>query len=351
VKAWLRVLTCVAGVALASVGCTSSTETANNTPESSPSTAASPSPSPSPSPSTAPSSEPSPSPSASGLAITSLPFHNGEVGIGYLAVTLVASGGTAPYTWAVSGGAFPPGLALSTDGVTTGTNTKSGQFSFTVKVTDSTGATATAPGGFFVFPALSVTQPCAQQCYVGTNCAKCGGFGSVSGGAGPYTYTVVGGGAPQGMAVKGLSLTGAFPSYQSGWNVTVQVEDVFTATRTVNASWFVYNVATLNQGAGCSDFNTGACSVQWTYSGGNPVADPVAVWAAVRCDCSNSGTLPPNFNAVAKGGTVTITAGPIACDASGWSGEVAITLIDKTACASTDQSNELFVPVDISNGC
>jgi len=38
-----------------------------------------------------------------------MPVHNGEVGIGYLAVTLHATGGATPYTWSVSGGTFPPG--------------------------------------------------------------------------------------------------------------------------------------------------------------------------------------------------------------------------------------------------
>lgn len=50
--------------------------------------------------------------------------------------TLSASGGTAPYTFAVSAGALPGGLSLSSAGVLTGTPTVAGGFTFTIRATD-----------------------------------------------------------------------------------------------------------------------------------------------------------------------------------------------------------------------
>jgi hypothetical protein len=197
---------------------------------------------------------------------------------------------------------------------------------------------------------MTVTQPCANQCIVGAGCAKCGGFGAVKGGLGPFTYRVVGGYVPDGMTLSGLSLKGAFPQSPLGaFNLSVQVIDQFTATATVNASWYVYNPASLSNGGSCTDRNTGACSVSWSYSGGNVNVDPVVTWAPVPCDCSSS--LPPNFKAVAKGGVVTITAGPIACNAPSWFGQVALLLVDKSVCATTYPSNQMAVDVAISNGC
>jgi hypothetical protein len=54
------------------------------------------------------------------------------------AVTMVASGGTPSYTWSVSSGQLPPGLLLAaSSGLVSGTPTATGQFNFTLSVTDS----------------------------------------------------------------------------------------------------------------------------------------------------------------------------------------------------------------------
>jgi hypothetical protein len=59
--------------------------------------------------------------------------------------TLAGSGGTGPYTFAVTGGALPAGMTLSPAGLLSATPvTGSGAFSFTVTVTDSAGCTGTA---------------------------------------------------------------------------------------------------------------------------------------------------------------------------------------------------------------
>ena len=54
---------------------------------------------------------------------------------------MTASGGTAPYTFALLSGSLPAGLSLSAGGVISGTPTGSGASSFTVGATDSVGNT------------------------------------------------------------------------------------------------------------------------------------------------------------------------------------------------------------------
>src|SRR5262245_49005065 len=63
----------------------------------------------------------------------------GTLGILY-SFTFTVTNGTAPFSWSVTSGALPGGLALSTVGVLSGTPTNAGNFNFTVQVSDSAGA-------------------------------------------------------------------------------------------------------------------------------------------------------------------------------------------------------------------
>jgi hypothetical protein len=76
------------------------------------------------------------------VCITTNTLPDGTVSVPYSA-TLVSVGGTAPYTYSLVSGSLPPGLTLSPSGMITGTPTSSGTFTFTIKVTDSVGGTAT----------------------------------------------------------------------------------------------------------------------------------------------------------------------------------------------------------------
>lgn len=72
--------------------------------------------------------------------MASLP--SGRVGVRYVAAITV-QGGVAPYSFSVTSGSLPPGLALATaTGTVSGTPSASGKWSFQVTVTDSAGAKA-----------------------------------------------------------------------------------------------------------------------------------------------------------------------------------------------------------------
>jgi hypothetical protein len=88
------------------------------------------------------------------LSITTSSLSSGQVQVSYSA-SLQATGGITPYTWSVLG-QLPTGLNLSTSsGIISGTPTVAGSFSFTIQVSDSAGATASA--GFSI--TITTSQP------------------------------------------------------------------------------------------------------------------------------------------------------------------------------------------------
>jgi len=56
------------------------------------------------------------------------------------AATLAATGGRPPYTWTLTAGTLPGGVALAADGSISGTPAEQGVFAFTARVTDDAGA-------------------------------------------------------------------------------------------------------------------------------------------------------------------------------------------------------------------
>lgn len=98
------------------------------------------------------------------LTVTDPGTRNATIGTAIAPLTLAATGGTPPYTWTATG--LPAGLAISQDGVVTGTPTAAGTSSVTVTVTDSKGANASASFSFNVTAATTVLSIAAIQ---GTN--------------------------------------------------------------------------------------------------------------------------------------------------------------------------------------
>lgn len=81
----------------------------------------------------------------------------GAVGMAY-SQTLAVSGGTAPYVWSISSGALPPWATLnSATGAITGAPNAVATTSFTVRVTDSFGATAIRALSITIYPGPSIT--------------------------------------------------------------------------------------------------------------------------------------------------------------------------------------------------
>ena len=107
--------------------------------------------------------------------------------------TLTETGGTSPYTWSVSSGSLPPGISLSPDGNLSGTPTATGTYSFTAKVTDANGQTATQATSITIAAGVSITSAAPPTAVVST--AYSFTF-AATGGTTPYTWSVNSGTLP-----------------------------------------------------------------------------------------------------------------------------------------------------------
>src|SRR5262249_33539666 len=127
------------------------------------------------------------------LSVTTTALATRTVGQNY-SQTLNATGGGPPYQWGVGQG-FPAGLPVDVNtGVISGIPTASGAFSFPVQVTDSTRATALGTVTLSINPApLTITT--VAPIFNGTVGVAYVQTFKASGGAQPYTWSIISGSA------------------------------------------------------------------------------------------------------------------------------------------------------------
>ena len=158
------------------------------------------------------------------------PSSSATVSVPYTS-TVGATGGVAPYTFAIISGSLPTGLSLnSTTGVITGTPTASGTFNFVLDVTDSNSHTAMLACAITVSP-----PPLTLTCPTSTATVNIPYSSNVtaSGGVPPYTFSITAGSLPSGLTLN--SATGAItgtPIAPGSFGFVLQVTDSATTTVT-----------------------------------------------------------------------------------------------------------------------
>ncbi|MCS7026039.1 MAG: Ig domain-containing protein [Bryobacteraceae bacterium] len=162
----------------------------------------------------------------SNLTISSSNLANGTLG-NFYNQSLSATGGSPPYTWSLASGSnpLPPGLALSSSGVISGTPTATGVFNFTVRVVDSANDETTRALTITVFSsALTITtasplpQAVVNTAYNATLTAS-GGSGS------GYNWSVTGGTLPAGLSLSAAGVLSGVPTTGGAFSFTVTVQD------------------------------------------------------------------------------------------------------------------------------
>ena len=238
---------------------------------------------------------------SSGITITTQSLPNGQIGVAYSA-TLAATGGTAPYTWTLTSGTLPAGLALN--GATiTGTPTaavSATALAFKVMDSSSPALTQTATLPMTIFPAglvITTTSLPSGQLNASYSAAL-----TAVGGTSPYTWSLTSGTLPIGLSLNASTgaIIGTPTVTASAQSVTFKVTDSSspalvqsaTLTLTVSPAALVITTTSLPNGEITMPYNA-----TLTATGGTT---PYS-WKVT------SGTLPAGLTLNAATGTITGT--------------------------------------------
>jgi hypothetical protein len=131
------------------------------------------------------------------ITTTSLP--DGEVGFSYSKI-LSAKGGVEPYTWTIASGRLPSGLKLNAEtGELSGKITSNSNYVISFKVTDDVGGCSTRQLNIDVKSAPSIDTVTLDEGQVGLAYTQTIG---ASGGTTPYTWSIISGALPKGLALS-----------------------------------------------------------------------------------------------------------------------------------------------------
>jgi len=136
---------------------------------------------------------------------------------------LTATGGTGGYTFTVSDGSLPAGLALSTAGALTGSPVNTNPATFTVRALAADGCAGTRVYTLTpACPVLTLDPAALPSAYLGSayNPTIAG-----AGGTAPYTFVIQGGALPAGISFANTGTFSGVPSVTGSFPLTLQATD------------------------------------------------------------------------------------------------------------------------------
>lgn len=223
------------------------------------------------------------------MTFTTGSLPGGTVGSAYNQ-SIAASGGIGPtFTWSVTAGALPPGLALggtTRTATLSGTPTQAGTFNFTVQVADDGQPGVATAQAYSVTVAPSNSQPLSIVTASLPGAALAQAYQTqltATGGLAPYTWSLQAGTLPPGLALDPASGTIAGTPTQAGtFSFTALVQDsnnpFQTASKTfalsVSVAPTITNASPLPQGVVGQGYfvqlnaANGTAPLTWTLSAG-----------------------------------------------------------------------------------
>jgi len=261
--------------------------------------------------------------------------------------SLTATGGSAPYVWAITSGSLPTGLTLGTgSGVITGTPSVSGDYALTIRATDASGATTSKTYTLSVTAVGGGSAPFALASgVVGT---AYGQTLSVSGGTAPYVWSIVSGSFPPGLSMNFTSgIISGVPTAAGTSAVRVKATDAtgriiekdYTLTISASAITITVGPSTMPAATVGSSYHQ-----PFTVSGGTAPY----VWALAN------GSLPPGLNVTSNGyltGTPTSATTASfrvrAYDTNGRTGDRDYSVVVNPAAVATPSSVLTIAPLNM----
>lgn len=230
---------------------------------------------------------------------------NGTVAAAY-SQTITASGGTAPYSFAVTAGTLPANLTLAPGGVLSGTPTAGGTFNFTVTATDNSafpGPFAGSQAYTLVIAPPMISLPATALAGGTLGAPYSAAITPASGGTATYAYAVTAGALPGGLTLNASTgaITGT-PSALGTFNFSITATDSSTGTGPYTATQaYAITVIDVPPTAANSSltvaYDAPATNVPLNITGGAPTSVAIV-------------TPPTNGTAIVSGITITYQPNP-----------------------------------------
>jgi hypothetical protein len=234
-----------------------------------------------------------------GVAVATPALSDWTVGKTGYNQTVNTTGGTGSFTFSVASGSLPPGLAMSSTGIFSGTPTTTGTYTFSVTATDSVGASSSQTYTVVINP--GVTIPNFQPATWTLNLPGYSQTLSADGGTGSKTFAIDSGSLPAGLTLSSAGVISGTPAASGLFLFTAIATDTVGAASSSQSFTILINPQLAI---------TTATLPNWTLSLG--YSQPITTSGGTGADtfALTSGTLPAGTTLSSAGvvsGTPTTT--------------------------------------------